>query len=233
MDQIDVSNLNRPITLAVPHIHTMTEKCDVGPDRIFGKTGKTYYACIGGKEVCNLSSGNHGVRIPQSMIEEFDAHMAAFRLRHDTWQRDRVAAGRSTGEAGRDQQISAQRLKFTAAAVNRARASGARPNMLEIRQAAETAYPTTSGTSSIEPARVTSAAPAPSTVAPAQPLVEDQRILAIPKGKAMATVIQELGSPHGRIAGGMERLTYRLTSGKLAKIDFVNGVVSEVRIVPN
>ena len=96
MDQVDMSNLKRPIKLPVPHIHTMTEKRNAGPDRIFGQTGKTYYACIGGQEVCNLSGGDHGVRIPQSMTDEFDAHMVEFRQRQNALRQELAATGRST-----------------------------------------------------------------------------------------------------------------------------------------
>lgn len=240
MDQVDMSNLERPIKLPVPHIHTMTEKCNAGPDRIFGQTGKTYYACIGGQEVCNLSGGDHGVRIPQSMTDEFDAHMVEFRQRQNALRQELVATGRSTGDAGRDQQIAAQRLEFTAAALKRDQASGVRPNLLEIRRAAEAAYPMapgvalTSGGPSAQALGQNPSVTLPvSLVAPAQPPIDDQRILAIAKGTPIATVVQELGSPHGRISGGMERFTYRLTSGRAAKLDFDNGVVSEVRITPN
>ncbi len=57
----------------VPHIHGMLLECKGAPDRVYGKSGRVYYACVQGKEVCSEEKG----KISRSMIEEYEAGKVA------------------------------------------------------------------------------------------------------------------------------------------------------------
>ncbi len=61
------------LILKLPHIHWSPVKCKSAPDGVYGKSGRTYYGCMKGKDVC---SDEKGV-IPKSMMAAFDATMAA------------------------------------------------------------------------------------------------------------------------------------------------------------
>ncbi len=57
----------------VPHIHGMQLECNGAPDRVYGKSGSVYYACLQGREVCSEEKG----KISRSMIEEYEAGKVA------------------------------------------------------------------------------------------------------------------------------------------------------------
>ena len=61
--------------------------------------------------------------------------------------------------------------------------------------------------------------------------ITDERAKSIPLGSLRADVLEKLGEPYVRISGDAERFTYRLTSGKLARLDFENGKLVQIRIV--
>lgn len=66
-----------PITLPIPHIHPHSGKCKGAADGVCMRSGRTYYACIGQKDVCSEEKG----RIPRSYITAFDARMDAHNAR--------------------------------------------------------------------------------------------------------------------------------------------------------
>jgi hypothetical protein len=141
---MDGSKINKQISLPVPHIHMLRADCKPGRDGIFGKSGTTYYACIGGNEVCSLASGKHAP-IPAGVIAAYEAALEPIRQNHAVLQQERVAAGRSTGDPRRDHEIAMLRSAFVTAEVARQRAAGQRPNLGAIREAAERAYPMKAG----------------------------------------------------------------------------------------
>jgi hypothetical protein len=68
--------LNGPVIPATAHIHPLAQ-CKGSPDGIYMKSGNTYFACIGEKDVCSKEKG----KIPAAMITEFDQESAAFQAR--------------------------------------------------------------------------------------------------------------------------------------------------------
>jgi len=64
-------------SLIVPHFHLTVGSCKDQPDRIYTKSGNTYYACIGGQHWCSQEKG----KITPAMISDYEAGMAEFRAR--------------------------------------------------------------------------------------------------------------------------------------------------------
>ena len=64
------------------------------------------------------------------------------------------------------------------------------------------------------------------------PLAEEL-VNSIPLGSTRTDVVGQLGEPYMKISGDTERLTYRLTSGNLARLDFDNGKLAQIRIANN
>jgi hypothetical protein len=60
----------------------------------------------------------------------------------------------------------------------------------------------------------------------------EENVNSLALGTGRLEVEQNLGTPDSRISGDTERLTYRLTSGKLARLEFENGKLARIRIVP-
>ncbi|MBZ5633499.1 MAG: hypothetical protein LAO55_10270 [Acidobacteriia bacterium] len=93
----------------------------------------------------------------------------------------------------------------------------------------------------VRPTRAKPAEPkqTPSTTAPIpraapavpSPVITEEQVNSVPLGSARADVVQTLGEPYMKISGDTERLTYRLTSGYLARLEFENGKLTQRRIV--
>jgi hypothetical protein len=59
------------VIMKAPHLHWSPVECKDAPDGVYAKSGRTYYGCMKGKDVC---SDEKNV-IPRSMIAAFDARM--------------------------------------------------------------------------------------------------------------------------------------------------------------
>jgi hypothetical protein len=57
----------------------------------------------------------------------------------------------------------------------------------------------------------------------------DDRAATIAVGASRSDVLENLGEPHSKITGGLERFTYLLQSGGTLKIDFEEGHVTQIR----
>jgi hypothetical protein len=75
---------------------------------------------------------------------------------------------------------------------------------------------------------------APSSQAPAPPRtpIAEERVRAIPIGATPDEVMQKLGEPYMKISGSVEYFTYLLTSKNTAKLEFLNGKLTQLRILP-
>lgn len=69
--------------LSVPHFHLTAGSCKDQPDKIYTKSGNTYYACVGGQHWCSQEKG----KITSAMISEYEAHMAEFRAHMDEYKK--------------------------------------------------------------------------------------------------------------------------------------------------
>ena len=70
--KFDPSQFNKALGLD-SHIH-QPGKCDGTPDAVYMRSGTSYYACVGGKNVCNKDPGE----IPAHLISAFQAQRAQF-----------------------------------------------------------------------------------------------------------------------------------------------------------
>ena len=68
---------------------------------------------------------------------------------------------------------------------------------------------------------------------PSSAVVTEAQVNSIALGSARTDVVQQLGEPYMKISGDTERLTYRLTSGNIARLDFDNGKLTQIRIANN
>jgi hypothetical protein len=71
--------------------------------------------------------------------------------------------------------------------------------------------------------------------APPQPIVKvsDELAARVSVGASQADVLHNLGEPHSRISGDIERYTYFLQSGGSLKLDFEDGHVTQMWKVAN
>jgi hypothetical protein len=71
--------------------------------------------------------------------------------------------------------------------------------------------------------------------APAEPIVKvsDELAASVSVGVGQADILQNLGEPHSRISGDVERYTYFLQSGGSLKLDFEDGHVTQMRKASN
>lgn len=211
--KLDLSALNPKVD-----IHPFSESCKTGEDRVYAKSGNIYYACINHKDICSVK-GNHNTGIPLPLREAFDAQMAALEARSKELKAQRVARGRSIGNEELDRQNTLQRRNAVMEEVRRAQAEGRRPNLAAASRPQTAAAPQAV------------ASYAPSAPAPKPAPVSDDVLKEIAVGTSVVDVTDRLGRPYSRIAGDSERLTYLLTSGKAAKLEFEGGKLTQVRIV--
>lgn len=68
--------------------------------------------------------------------------------------------------------------------------------------------------------------------APPSEAVEEERVRALAAGATMDEVLAQFGEPYARLSGEYERITYRLTSGGSARLDFEKGKLAKTQFVP-
>ena len=204
------------------HIHfLMHGSCKGEPDHVYGHSDSIYYACISEQDVCTVAKAHNGVGVPRALITQYEQ----VRKLQEA-ERQKFEEGRPEREA----QAAAARLRSEAISneVRTARAQGRQPNLAQFGMPGAPATP----------ARQTAAAgtAAVGTVAQATvqrattTLLADEKLEGIATGAKLADVQRTLGNPYSRIAGDSERWTYRLESGKTARLEFEGGVLARIEV---
>lgn len=83
-------NVGAIVNTNAMHIHTMPKNCKGETDRVYGKSGKTYYACIGEKDVCSAGA-SRGEKIPPELIAAFDASTAQLHAKQEEFKARQAA----------------------------------------------------------------------------------------------------------------------------------------------
>ncbi|MGH9720766.1 MAG: hypothetical protein ACRD8O_11185 [Bryobacteraceae bacterium] len=199
------------------HVHFGGGKCKGQPDRVYAKSFNTYYACIGGADVCSDEKG----KIPRPLMEAFDAEMRAFDARMAQFKEE---VERNKQARSQDPKLQALQARHEAllAEARQARAEGRRPNLHTLGGLASASAAPSGAVPMIES---TPAPPPPSPIA-------DERLKEIAAGTTRDEVVEKLGQPFMKMSGGVEFLTYKLESGKSARLEFENGKLARVQISP-
>ena len=213
-----------------PHIHViMHGGCKGKPDHVYGESKGVYYGCVGEQEVCTESKFHNGKGVPRALITQYqqvkalqEAEKAEFDRRQQERQEQRVREGRSTGDPKFDAELARQRSAAIANEVKTARAQGRQPDLAQFSKAGTaTAAPATTQVATVQKATARRTAPAP---------LADAKLEGIEKGAALPDVLARLGNPYLRITGETDNLTYRLESGRTAKLEFTRGALTKLDV---
>ena len=199
------------------HIHfLMHGSCKGEPDHVYGHSDNIYYACISEQDVCTVAKAHNGVGVPRALITQYEQ----VRKLQEA-ERQKFEEGRAEREA--QAAASRQRSEAISNEVRTARAQGRQPNLAQFGMPGAPATPA--------PRKAAVGTVAQATVQRATiTLLPDEKLEGIATGAKLADVQRTLGNPYSRIAGDSERWTYRLESGKTARLEFEGGVLARIEV---